>query len=55
MGSKNLKAVAVRGTVGVSGIRDFKAFHDGDDCREEGAGPTTPLPDRACRSSAPRS
>ncbi|OHC67131.1 MAG: aldehyde ferredoxin oxidoreductase [Rhodocyclales bacterium GWA2_65_20] len=26
MGSKNLKAVAVRGTVGVSGIRDFKAF-----------------------------
>jgi len=26
MGAKNLKAVAVRGTVGVSGIRDFKAF-----------------------------
>ena len=26
MGSKNLKAVAVRGTAGVSGIRDFKAF-----------------------------
>jgi aldehyde:ferredoxin oxidoreductase len=26
MGSKNLKAVALRGTVGVSGIRDFKAF-----------------------------
>ena len=26
MGSKNLKAVAIRGTVGVSGIRDFKAF-----------------------------
>jgi len=26
MGSKNLKAVAVRGTVGVSSIRDFKAF-----------------------------
>ena len=26
MGSKNLKAVAVRGTVGVSGIRDFKGF-----------------------------
>ena len=26
MGSKNLKAVAVRGTVGVNGIRDFKAF-----------------------------
>jgi aldehyde:ferredoxin oxidoreductase len=26
MGSKNLKAVAVRGTVGVGGIRDFKAF-----------------------------
>ena len=25
MGSKNLKAVAVRGTVGVSGIRDFKS------------------------------
>jgi aldehyde:ferredoxin oxidoreductase len=26
MGSKNLKAVALRGTVGVSGIKDFKAF-----------------------------
>lgn len=26
MGSKNLKAVAVRGTRGVSGIKDFKAF-----------------------------
>jgi aldehyde:ferredoxin oxidoreductase len=26
MGSKNLKAIAVRGTKGVSGIRDFKAF-----------------------------
>ncbi|NWG32366.1 MAG: aldehyde ferredoxin oxidoreductase family protein [Rhodocyclaceae bacterium] len=26
MGSKNLKAVAVRGTLGVSGIKDFKAF-----------------------------
>jgi aldehyde:ferredoxin oxidoreductase len=26
MGSKNLKAVAVRGTVGVSGIKDFKGF-----------------------------
>jgi aldehyde:ferredoxin oxidoreductase len=26
MGSKNLKAVAVRGTKGVSGIKDFKAF-----------------------------
>ena len=26
MGSKNLKAVAIRGTAGVSGIRDFKAF-----------------------------
>ena len=26
MGSKNLKAVAVRGTAGVSGIKDFKAF-----------------------------
>jgi aldehyde:ferredoxin oxidoreductase len=26
MGSKNLKAVAVRGTVGVTGIKDFKAF-----------------------------
>jgi aldehyde:ferredoxin oxidoreductase len=26
MGSKNLKAVAVRGTKGVSGIRDFKEF-----------------------------
>ena len=28
MGSKNLKAVAVRGTKGVSGIKDFKAFLD---------------------------
>ncbi|MBI5862499.1 MAG: aldehyde ferredoxin oxidoreductase family protein [Rhodocyclales bacterium] len=26
MGSKNLKAVAIRGTKGVSGIKDFKAF-----------------------------
>ena len=26
MGSKNLKAVAVRGTKGVSGVKDFKAF-----------------------------
>ena len=26
MGSKNLKAVAIRGTVGVTGIKDFKAF-----------------------------
>ena len=26
MGSKNLKAVAVRGTVGVGNVRDFKAF-----------------------------
>ncbi len=26
MGSKNLKAVAVRGTLGVSGIKDFKGF-----------------------------
>ncbi|MDO8348112.1 MAG: aldehyde ferredoxin oxidoreductase family protein [Rugosibacter sp.] len=26
MGSKNLKAVAIRGTEGVSGIKDFKAF-----------------------------
>ncbi|MFH1044779.1 MAG: aldehyde ferredoxin oxidoreductase family protein [Pseudomonadota bacterium] len=26
MGSKNLKAIAVRGTLGVSNIRDFKAF-----------------------------
>jgi len=26
MGSKNFKAIAVRGTKGVSGIRDFKAF-----------------------------
>jgi aldehyde:ferredoxin oxidoreductase len=26
MGSKNLKAVAVRGTVGVGGIKDFKGF-----------------------------
>jgi aldehyde:ferredoxin oxidoreductase len=26
MGSKNLKAVALRGTIGVSGIKDYKAF-----------------------------
>ncbi|MCB1432552.1 MAG: aldehyde ferredoxin oxidoreductase family protein [Alphaproteobacteria bacterium] len=28
MGSKNLKAVAIRGTKGLSGVKDFKAFMD---------------------------
>jgi aldehyde:ferredoxin oxidoreductase len=28
MGSKNLKAVAIRGTKGLSGVKDFKAFLD---------------------------
>jgi aldehyde:ferredoxin oxidoreductase len=36
MGSKNLKAVAVRGTKGVGGIKDFKAFMKPRPRRQEG-------------------
>ncbi len=38
MGSKNLKAIAVRGTKGVGNVEGSRGLHEGDDRREEGAG-----------------
>jgi aldehyde:ferredoxin oxidoreductase len=53
MGSKNLKAIAVRGTKGVGNHADPKAFMaaTGEPRRSS---PTTPSPARACPSTAPR-
>ena len=54
MGSKNLKAIAVRGTKGVGNIRDPKAFMKADCRRRSRSSRTTPSPARACRPTAPR-
>jgi aldehyde:ferredoxin oxidoreductase len=53
MGSKNLKAVALRGTKGVSGIKDMKAFMK-ITAEKKKCSPTTRSPARACPSTAPR-
>jgi NAD-dependent dihydropyrimidine dehydrogenase PreA subunit len=54
MGSKNLKAVAVRGTVGVGNIKRLQGLHGRRPRRPRRCSPTTPSPARACPSSAPR-
>ena len=53
MGSKNLKAIAVRGTKGVGNIRDPKAFMKAVKAAKR-CWRTTPSPARACRPLAPR-
>ncbi len=55
MGSKNLKAIAVRGTKGVGNIaRPEGASWRVDGREEEDPRTTTPSPARACRPTAPR-
>jgi aldehyde:ferredoxin oxidoreductase len=54
MGSKNLKAVAVRGTKGVAKIADPEGLHGGRQCRQESARRQRALPARACPPTAPR-
>jgi hypothetical protein len=53
MGSKNLKAMAVRGTKGVGNIADPKAFMKVT-FEKKKILPTTPSPARACPPTAPR-
>jgi aldehyde:ferredoxin oxidoreductase len=53
MGSKNLKAIAVRGTKGVGNIADPKAFMQVT-FEKKKILPTTASPARACRPTAPR-
>jgi aldehyde:ferredoxin oxidoreductase len=54
MGSKNLKAIAVRGTKGVGNIADPKAFMKVTWPRRRRSWPTTASPARACPPTAPR-
>jgi aldehyde:ferredoxin oxidoreductase len=53
MGSKNLKAVAVRGTKGVGNLHDPKAFMQVT-MEKKKILPTTASPARACPPTAPR-
>ena len=53
MGSKNLKAIAVRGTKGVGNFADAKEFMKAT-TRRRRSWPRTASPARACRPTAPR-
>ena len=53
MGSKNLKAVAIRGTKGFAGIRDSPRSSRSPTRRRKSS-PTTRSRDRVCPSTAPR-
>ena len=54
MGSKNLKAVALRGTKGVGGIKDFAEFMKVTTARRRRCSRRTRSPARACRPTARR-
>ncbi len=54
MGSKNLKAIAVRGTKGVGNITRPQGVHEGHRREEEDPGRQRASPARACRPTARR-